>query len=129
MHVTQGHLPGKPSETRTATFTGTVHMDPVLSAPGVMVNTVIFTPGARTYWHSHPGGQLLIVTGGQGIVANRDGEVHVASSGDIVWAEPGEMHWHGACEDTALIHTAVSHGVTDWREEVGESDYSAANSR
>lgn len=129
MQVTQGHVPGKPSEARTATFTGDVHMDPVLSAEGVNINTVVFTPGARTYWHSHPGGQLLIVTGGQGIVANRAGEVHRATSGDVVWAEPGELHWHGACDDTLLVHTAVSHGVTDWHEEVGESDYGAANNR
>ena len=58
MHVSHGRVTGKPSEQRTATFTGTVHMDPVLDAGKVVINTVIFTPGARTYWHSHPGGQL-----------------------------------------------------------------------
>ena len=71
MHVSHGRNAGKPSEQRTATFTGTVHMDPVLDTGKVTINTVIFTPGARTYWHSHPGGQLLIVTAGRGIVASR----------------------------------------------------------
>ena len=65
MHVSHGRVTGKPSEQRTATFTGTVHMDPVLDTGKVVINTVIFTPGARTYWHSHPGGQLLIVTAGR----------------------------------------------------------------
>ena len=77
MHVAHGRAVGQPSEQRTATFTGTVHLDPVLATGAVMINTVIFTPGARTYWHSHPGGQLLIVTAGRGIVAARSGEVHV----------------------------------------------------
>jgi quercetin dioxygenase-like cupin family protein len=129
MHVTHGRVPGQPSEQRTATFTGTVHTDPVMSAPGVMINTVIFTPGARTYWHNHPGGQLLIVTGGRGIVATRTGEVHVVGNGDVVWTEPGEEHWHGACSDSLLIHTGVSHGTTEWHGEVGETDYDAADRR
>ena len=43
MQVSHGRS-GQPSEQRTATFTGTVHMDPVLTAPDVMINTVIFTP-------------------------------------------------------------------------------------
>src|SRR5438094_447454 len=88
MHVSHGRS-GQPSEQRTATFTGTVHMDPVLNAPGVMINTVIFTPGARTYWHRHPGGQLLALTAGRGIVATRDGDTTAVTSGDVVWAEPG----------------------------------------
>jgi quercetin dioxygenase-like cupin family protein len=127
MHVSHGRVTGKPSERRTATFTGTVHMDPVLDTGKVVINTVIFTPGARTYWHSHPGGQLLIVTAGQGIVASRSGEVHVVGIGDVIWTEPGEEHWHGAGGDTLMTHTAVSHGATQWGAEVAEADYSAAS--
>jgi quercetin dioxygenase-like cupin family protein len=126
MHVSPGRVTGKPSEQRTATFTGVVHMDPVLDTGEVMINTVIFTPGAHTYWHSHPGGQLLIVTAGRGIVANRSGDVHIVGIGDVVWTEPGEEHWHGACGDTLMTHTAVSHGTTQWGAEVAEADYSAA---
>ena len=125
MHVSHGRVTGKPSEQRTATFTGVVHMDPVLDTGKVMINTVIFTPGAHTYWHSHPGGQLLIVTAGRGIVANRSGDVHIVGIGDVVWTEPGEEHWHGACGDTLMTHTAVSHGTTQWGAEVAEADYSA----
>ena len=128
MYVTHGRLDGKPSETRTATFTGTVHMDPVLTAPEVLINNVIFTPGARTYWHVHPGGQLLIVTAGRGIVATRE-ESRVVTQGDVIWTEPGEEHWHGASGGTLLVHTAVSHGTAEWHGEVGESDYEAANNR
>ena len=87
MHVSHGRS-GQPSEQRTATFTGTVHLDPVLNAPGVMINTVIFTPGARTYWHRHPGGQLLAVTAGRGVVATRD-QAQVITGGDVVLGRAG----------------------------------------
>jgi len=126
MHLSHGRASGKRSEQRTATFTGTVHMDPVLDAGSVTINTVIFTPGARTYWHRHLGGQLLAVTAGRGVVATRDGEAQVVTSGDVVWAEPGEEHWHGACGDSLLTHMAVSHGTTEWGGEVAPSDYTAA---
>jgi quercetin dioxygenase-like cupin family protein len=91
-----------------------------------MINTVVFTPGARTHWHRHPGGQLLVVTAGRGIVATRDGEAQVVTSADVVWAEPGEEHWHGACADSLLTHMAVSHGTTEWGGEVAQSDYTTA---
>jgi quercetin dioxygenase-like cupin family protein len=125
VHVAHGRA-GSPSQQRTATFTGTVYLDPVLAADGVMVNTVTFTPGARTYWHSHPGGQLLVATAGQGIIATRAGDVRVLATGDVVWAEPGEEHWHGAAPDSLLTHIAVSHGPTQWLDEVGRRDYDAA---
>ena len=125
MYVSHGRS-GQPSEQRTATFTGTVHADQVLDAPKVMINTVIFTPRARTHWHRHPGGQLLVVTAGRGVVATRDGDIHLITSGDVIWAEPGEEHWHGACGDSLMTHLAVSHGTTEWGGEVGETDYAAA---
>src|SRR3954470_8165692 len=54
MKVFHGRTDGKPSELRTATFTGTVWGDPVMPASdGVMVGNVFFTPGARTHWHQH----------------------------------------------------------------------------
>ena len=128
MHVAHGRAAGQPSEQRTATFTGTVHLDPVLAADGVMVNNVVFTPGARTYWHRHPGGQLLVVTAGRGHRrVSRSGQVHVLEAGDVVWTEPGEEHWHGGCRDSLLVHTAVSHGTTQWHDAVGDADYDAAH--
>jgi quercetin dioxygenase-like cupin family protein len=128
MHVSHGRTPGTATRQGTGTFSGDVHLDPVLSAPGVMVNNVTFTPGGRTYWHRHPGGQLLVVTAGRGVIATRDGEVEELTSGDVVWADPDEEHWHGATGETLLAHLAVSHGTTDWGGEVSEQDYTAATS-
>ena len=129
MQVSHGRS-GQPSEQRTATFTGTVHMDPVLTAPGIMINTVIFTPGARTDWPRHPGGQLLVVTAGRGVVATRAGDAKVITSGDVVWAEPGEEHWHGAAPQSFMTHLALQEADEDgqtafWAEKVSDEDYLA----
>ncbi|MBX6387332.1 MAG: cupin domain-containing protein, partial [Microbispora sp.] len=63
--------PGGVATQPTETFNGTVYREPVLRTDGVIVNTVTFTPGARTHWHVHEGGQLLSVTSGSGFVQLR----------------------------------------------------------
>ena len=92
----------------------------------VRVYSVIFEPGARTYWHSHAAGQTLLVGSGQGMVETRDGDRRAVNAGDVVWAPPGEVHWHGAAPDSFLSHTAVSLGLTSWAEEVDEEHYRGA---
>jgi quercetin dioxygenase-like cupin family protein len=125
MKIHRGRLPGEPSQHRADTFTGTVWADPVLAErrPVITVTTVCFTPGARTYWHSHGDGQLLIVTHGRGLVHTREGAEAPLGPGDVVYVPPGEEHWHGAAPDTMLIHMAVSLGETRWRDEVAEEGY------
>ncbi len=123
MHISHGRAAGQPTGRPSGTFSGTVYLDPVLQAPGAAVNEVTFAPGARTFWHRHPGGQLLIVKGGRGLVAGRDGHVCSVEAGDVIWTEPGEEHWHGASPETVMTHTSVSLGQTDWQEEVAPADY------
>jgi quercetin dioxygenase-like cupin family protein len=89
----------------------------------IRVYSVIFEPGARTYWHSHAAGQTLLVNSGQGMVETKDGDKRVVRAGDVVWAPPGEVHWHGAAPDAFLSHTAVSLGLTSWEGEVDEDHY------
>ena len=123
MPVSHGRASGRSAQGPSATFTGTVFMDPVLQASGIAVNDVTFTPGARTFWHRHPGGQLLIVKAGRGLVVLRTGQVIAVEAGEVLWTPPGEDHWHGACPGSLLTHTAISHGQTEWQEEVTASDY------
>jgi quercetin dioxygenase-like cupin family protein len=69
-------------------FTGDVWMNPVFSGDGTFRLTcglVRFTPGARTNWHSHANGQLLVRTDGVGLVGTRDGKTVVLRSGESVW--------------------------------------------
>ncbi len=118
---------GAPSIIASGTFTGTVHQDPVITDQSdVKINTVIFTPCSRTYWHHHENGQILQVFRGRGYVCGRDGQVRLIAEGDTVWIEPGERHWHGGTEDSLMGHTAITLGGTTWLEEVSEEEYAAA---
>jgi quercetin dioxygenase-like cupin family protein len=118
---------GPPTEQRTATFTGTVYGDQVLDSdpPGAVVNSVFFAPGSRTHWHSHADGQLLHVLAGRGLVAAGDAAPQPIGAGDVVWAPPGELHWHGGGPDSMVLHLAVSLGQTSWQGPVSDDDYGA----
>jgi quercetin dioxygenase-like cupin family protein len=115
-----------PTELRTATFTGVVYGDALRSgADGVAVTSVFFAPGARTYWHSHANGQLLHVMSGSGLIGTAAGIPRPLAAGDLVWAPPGELHWHGGGPESMLLHLAVSLGTTSWQGPVSEEDYGA----
>lgn len=79
---------------------------------------VTFGEGSRTHWHEHAAGQILVVLSGSGEVAI-EGEAPVAiDEGDIVIADPGEVHWHGASKGDPLTHFAISRGETVWHKAV-----------
>lgn len=89
--------------------------------------TVTFEAGARTNWHSHPLGQLLVVTAGHGWV-QADGEpVRAIRSGDTIWTAPGVKHWHGASRTSGMTHVGISEtkaGATvQWQEPVTDAQY------
>lgn len=121
MRITRaGDAPEEPFEADT--FSGTVTRQDygALGSPEGTALHVRFPPGVRTHWHRHPGGQVLFVTEGQGRVGTRDGAVEPVSPGDLVYAPPGEEHWHGASEDAGVRHLALSFGPTAWLEPVEE---------
>ena len=116
-----------PSEQRSATFTGTVWGDPVMpSTNGVSVTNVFFSPGARTHWHTHSQGQVLNVTAGQGWICLEGEQPQPIRAGDVVWIDANERHWHGAAENSYMIHMATSLGKIDWQEPVADADYQKA---
>jgi quercetin dioxygenase-like cupin family protein len=126
MRIAHGRA-GKPSERRTDTFSGTVLADAVLPAEdGIVVNTVTFEPGGRTYWHAHEVAQVLIVTLGEGRLQMDDGTGETLRPGDVAHIPAGEVHWHGAAPDSLLIHTAISVGKTEWMHEVSGEEYEQA---
>lgn len=111
-------------------FTGTVRMDPLISAPApARLNgvSVTFEPGARTAWHTHPLGQTLIVTAGAGRVQKQGEAIQDIKPGDVIWFDPGEKHWHGAAPDTAMTHIALQEAqdgsAADWLEKVTDAEY------
>lgn len=111
-------------------FTGTVRLDSRFQRDDparIGGATVTFEPGARTYWHTHPLGQTLIVTAGCGWVQREGGPVEEIRPGDIIWFAPNEKHWHGATATTAMTHIAVAEAqdgkVVDWMEPVSDAQY------
>ncbi|KAK4498689.1 hypothetical protein PRZ48_009199 [Zasmidium cellare] len=123
------HKPATASRQPTETFSGTVHMDPIFTADdgSCMGNNVCFTPGARTFWHTHERGQILTVTIGSGLICSKGEEPRKLMVGDVVHIPAGETHWHGAGEGTLMAHMAVSLGKTSWHEEVPQEVYDKAN--
>jgi quercetin dioxygenase-like cupin family protein len=83
------------------------------------------TPGARTAWHTHPLGQTILVTEGMGLCQREGGLVEVIRSGDRVYFEPDENHWHGATADRFMTHLAMqevddSGSPVTWGEHVSD---------
>lgn len=98
-------------------FTGRVFQQPVHTVADphpVRALLVTFEDGARTNWHRHAGGQVLSVVAGTGRTRSRGGDAFDLQPGDIVVAEPGEEHWHGAAEGATMTHLAVSIGAVTW---------------
>ena len=112
-------------------FTGSVRFGPHTKEPideaDINVLGVEFQPGARTDWHSHPGGQVLYVIDGTGRVGVEGGGVVEVAPGDAVWAPPGELHWHGAGPDGTMTHLSITHlGATEWTDrKVTDEEYGA----
>lgn len=125
MKINRGREKAVRSERRSETFTGTVWADRVLSDPAgaVGIGSVFFEPGARTHWHRHTAGQVLVVTHGQGRVRSRDGSGGVIAAGDVVHIAPGEEHWHGAGADSYMLHLAISLGKSEWLRAVTDEEY------
>ncbi len=111
-------------------FTGHVRIDPLSQAPAparVSAASVTFEPGARTAWHSHPLGQTLIVTAGCGLAQSWGESIEKIQPGDVLWAPPGEKHWHGATATTAMTHISIVEQLdgksADWMEQVSDEHY------
>jgi 4-carboxymuconolactone decarboxylase len=114
-------------------FTGSARVDPLFQAiapshaGGALVT---FEPGARTAWHTHPLGQILIVTAGIGRVQRWGDPVEEIHEADVVWIPPGQKHWHGAAPNSSMAHIAILEALdgktVDWLEKVSDAQYGAA---
>ncbi|WP_105431578.1 cupin domain-containing protein [Neorhizobium sp. T6_25] len=111
-------------------FTGSVVVDMLLptslSTPASSA-LVSFAPGARTAWHSHPLGQMLIVTAGKGWVHQEGQERQEIRQGETVWIPAGMKHWHGATAQNAMSHYAITYikdgKNAEWMELVSDEQY------
>ncbi|MED1421213.1 cupin domain-containing protein [Bacillus smithii] len=113
-------------------FIGTAWLEmlvPYDSTFNCPIGNVTFEPGARNNWHKHPGGQILLVTGGKGYYQEEGKPVQVLHEGDVVKIHPGVKHWHGATPDSWFTHIAISTNVqkgdTEWLEPVTDEEYNS----
>lgn len=115
-----------------AYFTGTVYLKLLFPADDPLFSggLVTFTPGARTAWHTHPKGQMLLITEGIGLVQEQGGPIEQFTAGDTVWIPSGVKHWHGAAPNALMSHIATAEKVDNsavvWLEKVTEQEYTAA---
>lgn len=114
-------------------FTGSVRVEMLFEATEpshASGGSVAFEAGARTAWHSHPGGQILIVTAGTGRVQQWGGPVAEIQAGDVVRIPAGQKHWHGASPHAAMTHLAITEprdGTSaQWMEKVSNEQYNGA---
>ena len=112
------------------TFTGRVRQDSIAKPDAdspYSVSIVTFEPGARTFWHTHPAGQRMLVVFGKGLIGTANGRVDVVRAGDNAWCPPGVKHWHGAAPDTAMAHLVITNVKdgrnVDWMEPLSDEAY------
>jgi quercetin dioxygenase-like cupin family protein len=113
-------------------FTGIVWVkmlvpnDPVLNC---QIANVVFEQGARNNWHTHPGGQVLIVTEGEGYYQEKGKPAQLLQKGEVVNIPPDVKHWHGASHDSGFTHIAVNpntqKGIVVWLERVTDKEYNS----
>jgi quercetin dioxygenase-like cupin family protein len=113
-------------------FTGNVRIDSLFTAPEparVACASVTVEPGARSAWHTHPLGQILVVTAGCGWTQCEDGPIEEIRAGDVIHCPPGHRHWHGATATTSMTHIAIQEALdgkmVEWFEHVTDAQYLA----
>ena len=112
-------------------FVGEVWVKSLVDADSLnetAVGNVTFAPGARSKWHTHPAGQIILATAGVGYYQEKGKSKMILRKGDVVKCPPNLAHWHGASADSAFVQLAVTgreKGPTVWLEAVPDSVYLA----
>jgi 4-carboxymuconolactone decarboxylase len=111
-------------------FTGKVLVEPLAQGADparVSAGKVTFEPGARSAWHTHPLGQMLIITDGCGAVQCWGQPLQIVRAGDVIWTPPGVKHWHGALPSAGMTHIAVQESLNgnnvEWKDHVSDEQY------
>ena len=108
-----------------AYFTGQTYLEMLCTRDNVYnssIGNVTFEPKARTNWHKHSGGQILLVTAGEG---------RYLKKGDVVKIAPDVEHWHGAGPDGMFAHISIEPNIPNnsatWLEPVSDEEYYGGN--
>jgi 4-carboxymuconolactone decarboxylase len=111
-------------------FTGTAWLEMLVTNDttfNTSIGNVTFEPGARTNWHYHPGGQILLITSGKGLYGEKGKPVRELRKGDVIKCDPNIMHWHGAAPDSEMSHLAIGTNPNKapvvWLQPVSDEEY------
>jgi quercetin dioxygenase-like cupin family protein len=119
----------KGEKNTTANFNGEVWLNTLVEGDSLnqnSVGSVTFKPGARTKWHSHPAGQIILAISGEGYYQEKGSAKKILKKGDVVKCPPNLEHWHGASSDQKFIQVAITgreKGPTKWQQEVSDDEY------
>lgn len=114
-------------------FTGEAYLSPLIAKDKnneFSAGSVTFKPGARTNWHTHPKGQVLMVIDGKGLYQEEGKPAQIIEKGDVVTIPEGIKHWHGASMLNKMTHIAITNYKGEeqvkWLEPVTDTDYENA---
>lgn len=115
-------------------FSGNAYLHPMLGRDknnDFALGSVTFEAGARTHWHTHPKGQVLIITEGEGFYQEKGKPAQRIKKGDVVNIPESVEHWHGATADTEMVHIALTNyegeqNVT-WLNPVTDEEFNEVN--
>lgn len=114
-------------------FTGDVYLYNLVAADSLnqnAVGSVTFAPGARTKWHSHPAGQIILAIDGVGYYQEEGKDKVIVRKGQVVKCPADIPHWHGASADSAFVQVAITgreKGETRWLQPVTDEEYADSN--
>ena len=113
-------------------FTGAAWIKMLVPADetfNTQIANVTFERRARNNWHTHAGGQILIVTDGTGYYQEKGKPIQLLHKGDVVKILPGVVHWHGASQDSELTHIAINtntqKGIVEWLQKVTDEEFNS----
>lgn len=115
-------------------FTGNAFLKPLITKDKnneFSAGSVTFEPSARTNWHTHPKGQVLLVIEGQGLYQEKGKPALIIKKGDVVNIPENTEHWHGASAATKMVHIAITNFKEDiqvtWLKQVTDEEYNSVN--
>ena len=114
-------------------FSGNAFLTPLVARDKnneFSVGSVTFEPGARTNWHTHPKGQVLIVIEGNGFYQEKGKAAQAIKTGDVVIIPENTEHWHGGSTTNKMVHIAITNYKSDvqvnWLQPVTDKEYNSA---
>jgi 4-carboxymuconolactone decarboxylase len=88
------------------------------------ISVAVFAANSKLNWHSHSGGQVLLITDGIGYYQEKGKPVQVVHKGDVVKCLPDVKHWHGSSPKVGVTYLAVSpKSKTTWLHPVTDAEY------